>query len=58
MKLAGLEVREEYGLHLFPFQLPLHAISRWCDQHLQSFRALMINICILGRKLEPAEFRR
>lgn len=50
LEAAGLEVLEEYGLHLFPFQLPLHAISRWCDQNLQFLQTLMINICILGRK--------
>ena len=41
------------GLHLFPFQLPLHGFSRWCDDHLQALRGVMINICILARKASP-----
>ena len=43
-------VLEERGLHLFPFQLPLHKLSRWCDRRLQPLRGVMINICVLGRK--------
>lgn len=50
LRNSGLRVVEEYGLHLFPFQLPLHSMSRWCDNNLQALRTLMINICILGQK--------
>ena len=46
----GVAVIREEGLHLFPFQLPLRRLSRWCDRHLQILRHLMINICVLGRK--------
>lgn len=46
----GMQILEEYGLHLFPFQLPLHGLSRWVDHHLQWARALMINICLFARK--------
>ena len=47
---SRVEIVREYGLHLFPFQLGLHRISRWCDEDLQMARHLMINICVLGRK--------
>ncbi len=47
---ADGEVVCEHGLHLFPFQLPLHGVSRWCDRNLQSLRALMINLCVLARR--------
>jgi 2-polyprenyl-6-hydroxyphenyl methylase/3-demethylubiquinone-9 3-methyltransferase len=47
----GAEVVAERGLHLFPFQFGLHALSTWCDGHLQAARALMINVCVLARKL-------
>jgi 2-polyprenyl-6-hydroxyphenyl methylase/3-demethylubiquinone-9 3-methyltransferase len=50
LQRCRIRVIEEYGLHLFPFQLPLHGVSRWCDKHLQSVRMLMINICVLGQK--------
>lgn len=40
----------EFGLHLFPFQVPLHRLSAWCDRHLQVLRGMMINICVLARK--------
>jgi 2-polyprenyl-3-methyl-5-hydroxy-6-metoxy-1,4-benzoquinol methylase len=50
LEKCHISVVEEYGLHLFPFQLPLHSVSRWCDANLQSFRTMMINICILGQK--------
>jgi 2-polyprenyl-3-methyl-5-hydroxy-6-metoxy-1,4-benzoquinol methylase len=43
-------VEREYGLHLWPFQLGLHELSRVADHHLQSCRAGMINICLLARK--------
>jgi 2-polyprenyl-3-methyl-5-hydroxy-6-metoxy-1,4-benzoquinol methylase len=48
---AGATVVEERGLHLFPFQLPLEPLSRWCDRHLQRLRGVMINICVLAQKL-------
>lgn len=47
---CGVEVVREFGLHLFPFQIPLRGLSRWCDRHLQPLRPLMINLCVLGRK--------
>ena len=47
---AGVNVLRESGLHLFPFQLPFHSFSRWCDVHLQVARGLMVNICMLGQK--------
>jgi 2-polyprenyl-3-methyl-5-hydroxy-6-metoxy-1,4-benzoquinol methylase len=50
LRKCQVNVVEEYGLHIFPFQLPLHSVSRWCDKHFQCVRALMINICILGQK--------
>lgn len=50
LESVGVEIVREQGLHLFPFQLGLHGLSRWCDQHLQTLRGLMINICVLGRK--------
>jgi 2-polyprenyl-3-methyl-5-hydroxy-6-metoxy-1,4-benzoquinol methylase len=50
LRKCGIRLVEERGLHLFPFQLPLHSLSRWCDENLQGLRGLMINICILGQK--------
>ena len=47
---GGATVIHERGLHLFPFQLPLHRVSTLCDRRLQALRAVMINICVLGRK--------
>ncbi len=47
---AHATILREFGIHLFPFQLPFHRISRWCDEHLQRLRGLMINICILAQK--------
>ncbi|MCP5115407.1 MAG: hypothetical protein GY953_31655 [bacterium] len=47
---AGVEVLRQKGLHLFPFQIPLHRLYSWGDEHLQLLKSLMINICILGRK--------
>jgi 2-polyprenyl-6-hydroxyphenyl methylase/3-demethylubiquinone-9 3-methyltransferase len=46
----GADVIAERGLHLFPFQFGCHALSTWCDRHLQAARGLMINVCILARK--------
>ncbi len=51
LEAAGAEVLEEYGLHMFPFQLPLHSLSKWCDERLQCLRWAMINICILAGKI-------
>jgi 2-polyprenyl-3-methyl-5-hydroxy-6-metoxy-1,4-benzoquinol methylase len=50
LEKSGAVVLREKGLHLFPFQFRLHRLSRWCDEHLQSLRVLMINLCILARK--------
>jgi SAM-dependent methyltransferase len=47
---AGATVVRECGLHLFPFQIGLHAFSRWCDGHLQLLKPLMINLCVLAMK--------
>ena len=49
---SGVDVVREFGLHLFPFQFPLHRLSTWCDRRLQALRPLMINLCVLGRKRE------
>ncbi len=46
----GLTIERELGLHLFPFQLRLHRLSRWCDARLQALRPLMINMCVLARR--------
>jgi 2-polyprenyl-3-methyl-5-hydroxy-6-metoxy-1,4-benzoquinol methylase len=43
-------VLREKGLHLLPFQLKLHRLSRWLDDHAKGVRALMINICVSGQK--------
>jgi 2-polyprenyl-3-methyl-5-hydroxy-6-metoxy-1,4-benzoquinol methylase len=45
-----VRVVRERGLHLFPFQLPLHRLSMACDRRLQLLRPLMINICVLAVK--------
>ncbi|MFG0261182.1 MAG: class I SAM-dependent methyltransferase [Novipirellula sp. JB048] len=45
-----IKVLRKQGLHLFPFQFGLHALSRWCDDHLQIARGVMINLCVLGVK--------
>ena len=47
---GGATIVQERGLHLFPFQLPLHRLSMACDRRLQAMRGVMINICVLGRK--------
>ena len=47
---SGINIVAERGLHLFPFQFPLHRLSTWCDRKLQPLRPLMINLCVLGRK--------
>ena len=50
VEAKGAEVLRVEGLHLFPFQLRLHALSRWCDRNLQVLRPLMINLCMLARR--------
>lgn len=55
LREGGVEVVRERGLHLFPFQFPLHGLSTWCDRNLQPVRGLMINVCVLGRKRARAE---
>jgi SAM-dependent methyltransferase len=55
LRANGGEILRERGLHLFPFQLPMHALSMWCDAHLQAARGVMINICLLARKQSPSE---
>lgn len=50
LRSSGVEIVREAGLHLFPFQFPLHRLSTWCDRRLQTLRPLMINLCVLGRK--------
>ncbi|MFV1966828.1 MAG: class I SAM-dependent methyltransferase [Pirellulaceae bacterium] len=44
----GAPIVWEQGLHLFPFQLPFHRLSKWCDKRCQTLRSLMINICVLA----------
>jgi 2-polyprenyl-3-methyl-5-hydroxy-6-metoxy-1,4-benzoquinol methylase len=46
----GATVQAERGLHLWPFQIGLHTLSRVVDARLQSCRHLMINICLLATK--------
>jgi 2-polyprenyl-3-methyl-5-hydroxy-6-metoxy-1,4-benzoquinol methylase len=50
LESSGATVVREKGVHLFPFQFKLHGLSRWCDGHLQGFRSLMINLCVLAKK--------
>lgn len=50
LESSAIEIVREQGLHLFPFQLGLNGVSRWCDRHLQRLKGAMINICVLGRK--------
>ena len=47
---GGAAILEERGLHLFPFQVPLHRVSSWCDERLQPLRGVMINMCVVARK--------
>jgi 2-polyprenyl-3-methyl-5-hydroxy-6-metoxy-1,4-benzoquinol methylase len=51
IRQAGASIVQERGLHLFPFQIPLHVLSTWGDRHLQGLRPVMINICLLAQKL-------
>lgn len=50
LRASGIQTVREFGLHLFPFQIPLPRLSTWCDRRLQAFRPVMINLCVLGRK--------
>ena len=50
MECEGVPVIREKGLHLLPFQVKLHRLSSWLDNHAQVLRRLMINLCVLGRK--------
>ncbi len=52
MQKNGLRMHRAMGLHLFPFQLGMHGMSRWMDTHLQAFKLLMINFCVLAQKPE------
>jgi 2-polyprenyl-3-methyl-5-hydroxy-6-metoxy-1,4-benzoquinol methylase len=45
-----VQIIREKGLHLFPFHLPLHSFSTWCDEHLQVLKCCMINLCVLGQR--------
>lgn len=47
---GGSVVVQEKGLHAFPFQFGLHALSRLIDENMQPIRGAMINICILAKK--------
>ena len=47
----GLRVVRTKGLHLFPFQLGMHDLSRAMDSRLQCMKLLMINFCVLAQKL-------
>ncbi|MEX0345725.1 MAG: class I SAM-dependent methyltransferase [Rhizobiaceae bacterium] len=51
----NLEIINERGIHLFPFQLGFHDLSTWIDDNGQLLRFAMINICLLGRKKNLAE---
>jgi 2-polyprenyl-3-methyl-5-hydroxy-6-metoxy-1,4-benzoquinol methylase len=51
LRESGLCVLREKGLHPFPFQLGMHRLSRWCDEHAQWMRGLMINMCVLAQKV-------
>jgi len=47
---SGLKVLRREGLHLFPFQLGMHALSRWLDRNAQWTAGVMINLCVLARR--------
>jgi 2-polyprenyl-6-hydroxyphenyl methylase/3-demethylubiquinone-9 3-methyltransferase len=47
---AGARVVREQGLHLYPFQLGVHGLSRLLDRRAQALRGLMINMCFLAQK--------
>lgn len=47
----GMEVRQHFGLHLFPFVLePSHALLRWLDRLGDRLGAVYVNQCLLGQK--------
>lgn len=50
LRREGLLIRQERGLHLFPFQLRCFGVSRWFDEHVQFLRSIMINLCVLAEK--------
>lgn len=51
LSCSGIVVVREKGLHLVPFQVKLNRLSTYLDEHAQVLRRLMINLCMLGRKL-------
>jgi 2-polyprenyl-3-methyl-5-hydroxy-6-metoxy-1,4-benzoquinol methylase len=55
VRAHGGIVEREYGLHVWPFQLGLHGLSRAADRRLQWCRFGMINICLLARKTGQGE---
>ena len=55
LRLQGGDILRRRGLHLWPFQIPFHGLSRWCDDHLQVLRGGMINLCVLARKRPTAD---
>jgi SAM-dependent methyltransferase len=55
IRAGGGLIRRERGLHLFPFQLGLHRLSRFADARLQVARGVMINICVLAEKPRSGE---
>lgn len=50
MERNGMRILKTKGLHLFPFQMGMHGISRWADENLQALKHLMINFCVLAQK--------
>lgn len=51
MERNGMRILQTKGLHLFPFQLRAHGLSRWMDARLQALKGLMINFCVLAEKI-------
>ncbi|MCA9092274.1 MAG: methyltransferase domain-containing protein [Planctomycetaceae bacterium] len=47
---SGLKVLRREGLHLFPFQLGMHTLSRWLDRNAQWTAGVMINLCVLAKR--------
>lgn len=52
VELSGLKILRREGLHLFPFQLGMHSLSRWLDRNAQWTAGAMINLCVLAKR-EP-----
>ncbi len=50
LKKNQLNICDAYGLHIFPFQFGFESLSRWCDQHIQFMRNIMLNLCVLAVK--------